>query len=134
MQFEYFTFEVEPYLQSGNQPSFVWRDVKPSCNYHTLTDLEKVETTLTTNNSDGVRIPVHAVATSPPEEQSQHVKQLGHGSLLFAMGMEHAMRAIRSVDADQVIERVILVIATNCHELTGQRYRAYFGLSIETRK
>lgn len=131
MKFEYFTFEVESFLQNGNQPSFVWKDVMPSRKYHTLTDAAKSVLTMTTNNSNGVRIPVHAVATSFPDEQPEGVKLLSHGSLLFAMGIEHALKAAAQLDR-LTIERAIIVLATNCHELAGQRYRAYFGLTFET--
>lgn len=136
MKFEYFTFEVEPYLQSGNQPSFVFNDVQPARDYYTLTNPNSSEMTmtLTTNSSEGVRIPVHAVATSFPDQQSEEVKLLGHGSLLFAMGMEHAFKAVNELNLKKPIERVVIVMATNCHELAGQRYRAYFGLTIETSK
>jgi hypothetical protein len=131
MKFEYHTFEVEPYLAAGNQPSFTMKGVSAASKYYTLIDPGSMKYSLTASQSEGVRIPVFAVATSPEVEQPEDVRDLTVGSMLFAMGLENAMRFIENLNLTLPIGRVVVVLATNCHELSGGRYRAYFGITVE---
>ena len=131
MEFEYHTFEVESFLESGQQPSFTMKNLKPTGKYVTLVNPETMEVSLTTSNSEGVRVPVFAVVTQAPEQQAENVRNLNHGSLLVAMGMENAMRFVSQIDNRTTIEKVVIVMATNCHQLQGGRYRAYFGITAE---
>jgi hypothetical protein len=129
MKFEYHTFEVESYLRSGQQPSFTMKGVEPTSKYYTLVDPTSMRHALTTSASDGVRVPVFAVTTAPVQDEK--VRGLTHGSLLFAAGLENAMRFMYELKLNKPIEKAIVVLATNCHELSGDRYRAYFGITLE---
>ena len=131
MKFEYHAFEVEPYLQKEMQPVFTMRGIKPTAKYYTLVDLKEMKYALTTSLSDGVRVPVFAVATGEDRNKDINVKQLTHGSLLFAMGMENATMFIDKLQLNKPISRVITILATNCHALTNNRFRAYFGITVE---
>jgi hypothetical protein len=107
------------------------KGLEPTARYYTLVDPTKMEHAVTTSVSDGVRVPVFAVATPAISEQAKTVRDLTHGSLLFAMGLENAIRFMDKLKLSKPVERVIVVLATNCHELAGNRYRAYFGITVE---
>jgi len=47
------------------------------------------------------------------------------------MGMEVAIKFISRLALRKPISRVVVVMATNCHELESKRYRAYFGVTLE---
>jgi hypothetical protein len=130
MKFEYHAFRVEPYLQRGVQPVFALPEMEPAATYYTLTDPGTGACSVTTNSSDAVRIPVFALSTAAPPDLSQ----LTHGSLLTTVGLEVAIRLLSQLRLQDAITRVIVILATNCHHLAGDRYRTYFGISIETRK
>jgi len=131
MKIEYHTFDVEPWLRDKRQPAFTIKGVEHTSKYYTLTDLNKMEYAVTTSASEGVRVPVFAVATSQPEVQAENVRELSHGSLLFAMGMENALRFLDSLKLKSQVDRAVIVIATDCHALEDDRYRAYFGITLE---
>jgi hypothetical protein len=131
MKIEYHTFDVEPWLASKRQPSFTVKGVEHTSKYYTLTDLERMQYSVTTSVSEGVRVPVFGVSTSAPQEQPENVRELGHGSMLFAMGMENALQFLDSLILKSPVSRAVIVIATNCHALENSRYRAYFGITLE---
>lgn len=131
MKIEYHTFDVEPWLASGKQPSFMVRGVEHTSRYFTLTNLDGMKYSITTSVSEGVRVPVFAAATSAPQEQPENVRELGHGSMLFAMGLENALQFLDSLQLKKPVARAVIVIATNCHALENDRYRAYFGITLE---
>jgi hypothetical protein len=131
MQFEYHSFEVEPYLKQGNQPVFMLSELNKTSKYYTLTDPTTGNATLTTGISDAVRIPIFALITAEPNEDL-NFKKLTHGSLLTGLGIETAMKFTAKLNGG-IIEKVIVILATNCHELTNHRYRAYLGISVELR-
>ena len=131
MKFEYHTFSVEEYLTAGTQPSFTMKGVSPASKYYTLVDPDNMEYSLTASHSEGVRVPVFAVATAREIEQPENIRNLTVGSMLFAMGLENAMRFLENLNLTRSVERVIVALATNCHELSGGRYRAYFGMTVE---
>ncbi len=132
MKFEYHAFAVEPFLRRGVQPVFALSELTPASLYYTLTDPATGEYAVTTNNSDAVRIPVFGISTAAPPEAG--LNQLTHGSLLTSVGIELAMKLLNQLQLPVPIERVVVVLATNCHQLAGGRYRTYVGLCLETRK
>lgn len=132
MKFEYHAFVVEPYLQRRIQPVFALSDLTPASVYYTLTDPATGEYSITTSNSEAVRIPVFGVSTAAPP--TIDLQQLTHGSLLTSVGFEVAMRFLDRLRLKEEIDRVVVVLATNCHQLINNRYRTYFGISVETRK
>lgn len=132
MRFEYHAFAVEPFLQRGVQPIFALSSLAPASVYYTLTDPATGEYSVTTNNSEAVRIPVFGISTAAPSDSE--LSQLTHGSLLTSVGLEVAMKMLNQLQLKAAIERVVVVLATNCHQLAGNRYRTYVGISIETRK
>lgn len=134
MKFEYHSFEVEPYLEQGVQPVFTFREMAPACNYYTLSNPDTGESSVTSPNSDGVRIPVFGFVTEVSREADEVTKQTTHGSLLVGMGMEVAIKFISRLALRKPISRVVVVMATNCHELENKRYRAYFGVTLEVPK
>ncbi len=129
MRFEYHSFEVEPFLKQGIQPVFMFNGLNKTAQYYTLTDPNTGELTLTTGISDAVRVPVFALITAALGEDDS-LKQLTHGSLLLNVGIETAMKFMTKLNNSK-INRVIVVVATNCHELPNSRYRAYVGLTAE---
>ena len=129
MRFEYHSFVVEPFLKQGNQPVFMFSDLNKTSKYYTLSDPDKSIVTLTTGISDAVRIPVFALVTADPGDDAQ-LKQLTHGSLLLGVGLETSAKFFASLPPGN-INRIIVVVATNCHELTNSRYRAYLGMTAE---
>lgn len=133
MRFEYHAFDVEPYLNRGAQPSFVLPDLSPGMAYCTLADPATGAHAVTTRNSDAVRIPVFGISTAAPDTDPD-LARLSHGSLLTSVGIEVASRFLAGIEARDAIERVIVILATNCHALTGARYRTYFGLAAEIRR
>lgn len=133
MRFEYHAFEVAPYLRAGVQPSFVLADPDFNHVYYTLTDPDTGKFSKTTSNSEVVRIPVFGVKTNSVEHDMVLTK-LSHGSLLTTVGLEVATRFMAMVPKRNEISRVVVVIADACHELPDQRYRAYFGITMEIQK
>ena len=129
MKIEYHTLVVEPYLESGQQPVFVVKGVQTTRSYYTLTDPQSMGHSVTLNRSDGVRVPVFAVSTVSP--QGGGATPLTHGSSLFAMGLENAIRFMDSLRLSKPIERAIIVMGTNCHETADGSFRAYFGITLE---
>jgi hypothetical protein len=132
MQFEYHSFEVESYLKQGIQPVFMLSPLDKTAKYHTLTNPETGEVTITTGISDAVRIPVFALVTSEPSNDLSF-KKLTHGSLLTGLGFEIATKFVTKLTGG-TIERVIVILATNCHELANHRYRAYLGVTVEIKE
>ena len=134
MKSEYHSFEVEPYLEHGIQPVFAFKEMAPACNYHTLSNPATGEAAVTSPNSDGVRIPVFGLVTEVPSNADEVTQQTTHGSLLVGMGMEVAIKFISRLQTNKPISRVVVIMATNCHELENKRYRAYFGVTVEVEK
>jgi len=134
MKFEYHSFEVEKYLEHGIQPIFALKDMVPGCSYHTLTDPATGEFATTSPNSDVVRVPVFGLVTEVPSGADEVTQQTTHGSLLVGMGMEVAIKFISRLQTKKPISRVVVIMATNCHELENKRYRAYFGVTVEVEK
>lgn len=132
MRFEYHVFTVEPFLQRGVQPVFALSSPTPNAVYYTLTDPETGGYAITTSNSEAVRIPVFGISTAAPVDTS--LSQLTHGSLLTSVGIEVALKFFNQLRLVTAINRVVVVLATNCHQLANNRYRTYVGISIETRK
>ena len=132
MQFEYHSFEVEPYLKQGTQPVFMLSTLNKTAKYYTLTNPETGEATLTTGISDAVRIPVFALITAEPNNDLSF-KKLTHGSLLTGLGIETATKFVAKLTGGTV-ERVIVILATNCHELANHRYRTYLGITVEMKE
>lgn len=141
MEFEYFSFDVEPFLRTQTQPVFVMKNLNPSFRYWTLTDLSQKTLTPSLAPSQGVRIPVFAVSV-PSYTVTNQQQQLTHGSLLFTLGFENAMKASSIlaatfaesgtvVSAD--VQKVIVVLSTECHAI-ADKYRAYFGVSFGVSK
>lgn len=151
MEFEYFSFDVEPFLRTETQPVFVLRSLNPSFRYWTLTDLNQGTLTPSLAPSQGVRIPVFAVSVPAKtasigivqEAPTNSQNSLSHGSLLFTLGFENAMKsaAMLSVAAAELgqarvfseVKKVIVVLSTECHAV-ADKYRAYFGLSFGVSK
>jgi hypothetical protein len=131
MKIEYHTFDVEPWLKVKQQPIFTIKGTGATSQYYTLIDPTSMEHALTTSLSEGVRVPVFAVATTLAQHQDANGQTLGHGSLLFAMGMENTLHFVNKLQLRKPINRAIIAIATNCHALAGDRYRAYFGITLE---
>lgn len=150
MEFEYFSFDVGPFLRTQTQPVFVLKNLNPSFRYWTLTDLNQKTLVPSLVPSQGVRIPVFAVSIpsqtvslgvtvdSPTNTQNK----LSHGSLLFTLGFENAMKAASTLsctlaDLGQTmsaeVQKVIVVLSTECH-FVDDKYRAYFGLSFGVSK
>lgn len=134
MKFEYHAFEVEKYLERGIQPVFALKAMEPACSYHTLTNPDTGESAVTSPNSEVVRIPVFGLVTEVPAGADEITKQTTHGSLLAGMGMEVAIKFISRLELKKPISRVVVIMATNCHELENKRYRAYFGVALEVPK
>jgi len=134
MRFEYHAFEVEQYLEHGVQPVFALKDMESACSYYTLTNATTGEAAITSPNSDVVRIPVFGLVTEAPAGADEITKQTTHGSLLVGMGMEVAIKFISRLTLKKPISRVVVIMATNCHELENKRYRAYFGVTLEVPK
>jgi hypothetical protein len=134
MNFEYHSFKVEPYLEHGIQPVFVLKSMEPACTYHTLTDPATGESSVTSPNSEVVRIPVFGLVTSVPENADDLTRQTKHGSLLVGMGLETAIKFISCLNTSKPISRVVVIMSTNCHELEENKYRAYFGVTVEIKQ
>src|SRR5690606_20289897 len=98
---------------------------EPKCRFYTLIELSTMQSALTTNASAGVRIPVFGVTTQGQPGENN----LTHGSLLFATGMETALKFLDSVRTRGPVKKAIIVLANDCHDLGDGRYRAYFGIS-----
>jgi len=45
--------------------------------------------------------------------------------------VENSLQFLNSLSLKRQVDRAIIVIATNCHALSGGRYRAYFGIALE---
>jgi hypothetical protein len=133
MKFEYYAFKVAPYLKTGTKPSFVLEKPDKSFIYFTLANPEDGSFSKTTSNSEAVRIPVFNIKTSVIAGDSS-LEQLSHGSLLAAVGIEVTTRFIAKLSHTKNIQRVLIVLADECHELADKRYQVYFGLTVETRK
>ncbi len=127
MKFEYHAFEVEPFLAEKVQPLFTLAPAL-GATYYTLSDPSTGSYSITTSNSDIVRIPVFGISTEPG---TGVLSKLTHGSLLTSIGIEVAMQLMNKLNLQSPIERVIILLATNCHQLLAGRYRSYVGISIE---
>jgi hypothetical protein len=123
MKFEYYAFKVAPYLKTGTKPSFVLEKPDKNFIYFTLTNPEDGAFSKTTSN----------IKTSAITGDSS-LEQLSHGSLLAAVGIEVTTRFIARLSHTKNIQRVLIVLADECHELADKRYQVYFGLTVETRK
>jgi len=136
MKFEYHSFEVEPYLQKGVRPGFLLKDLNQGAIYYTVSDMEPVEFSVNKggNGSEGTNLKIFPIASSNRSDHDDAEQLLSHGSILFALGLETAMKILEEFKIDKPITKVIVALATNCHELEGGRYRAYFGMSIEVDK
>lgn len=133
MKFEYYAFEVENYLRAGVQPSFVLEKPDKNFVYYTLTDPATGSFSKTTSNSEAVRIQVFGVKTNSVASDPS-LGKLSSGSLLTSIGLEVAMKFLANLPKTKTIERVLVIMANNCHEVADKRYRTYFGLAVETRK
>lgn len=151
MEFEYFSFDVEPFLRTQTQPFFVLKRLNPSFRYWTLTDLDQKILTPSLAPSQGVRIPVFAVSVPAntssssvlTEAPTNSLQGLSHGSLLFTLGFENALKAASSLSVTlkelsggrlwPEAEKVIVVLSTECHAVDN-KYRAYFGVSFGVSK
>lgn len=132
MEFEYFTFPVESYLERKQQPSFALKALKPAHEYYVLKDPETSKFTLTKPPSEGVIVPVFAVTTNMASEENPN--KLSHGSSLFLMGMEHALihfAKLTELRRGTAVTKAIITLATNCHAMSEEQYRAYYGLVFE---
>ena len=130
MKFEWHSFEVEPYLEKGIQPEFMYKDLNPSSEYCTLSDPAAGEYVLTSTagGSEAVRIPVFALIADGSTQPTSH------GSLLTGLGIETASTYINRIAKQYKVHKIIVIMATNCHELENNRYRAYFGITAEVTK
>lgn len=142
MKFEWHSFKVEPYLEKGIQPEFMYKGINPGCEYCTIADPSTGEFTVTSTGggSEAVRIPVFAVVAdgnvqpNPTyQAEGEFTQSTGHGSLLTCTGLEVAAKFIQQIGARH-INKIVVVMATNCHELENNRYRAYFGITAEVTK
>ena len=135
MKFDYYAFDVEPYVKKGVQPLF-WLDEKlePTSVFYTLSDPATGEYSKTLANSAHpvVRMPVFAIST--PSTEGSDLQYLTHGSLLTALGMEVAMRFLNQLNLDKPAVRAVILMAQTCHQLADRRYRAYCGITIEARQ
>tara|TARA_R110000824_G_scaffold68478_1_gene177083 strand:+ start:1305 stop:1745 length:441 start_codon:yes stop_codon:yes gene_type:complete len=146
MKFEWHSFKVEPYLEKGIQPEFMYKGINPSCEYCTMADPStgKFTVTSTGGGSEAVRIPVFAVIADGNVQPSPTYQAEGeptsHGSLLTCTGLEVASKLMQQLQARfdnyfaRHINKIVVVMATNCHELENNRYRAYFGITVEVTK
>lgn len=131
MKFDYYAFDVEPYVQKGVQPLF-WLDEKldPASVFYTLSDPATGEYSKSVGKVH--RIPVFAIST--PATEGSDLQYLTHGSLLTSLGMEVAMRFLNQLNLDKPAVRAVILIAQTCHQLADKRYRAYFGITIEAKQ
>lgn len=136
MKFEYHSFDVEPYLQSGVQPSFLLKDLSTASRYHVVSGMDPVKFSVSKAGgvNEGLNIRVFPIASANRSEQDSDEKHLSHGSVLFALGLESALKILNEIECKGTITKAVIVLATNCHELEGGRYRAYFGMAIEEQK
>ena len=128
MEFEYRPFDVEPYLQQKVQPIFLISKPKPATKYYTLTNPATGEYSITTRNSDAIRVPVFGVAAKATVESMQNMT---HGSLLTAAGLEVAMKFMQHLPARTTVTRLQVFIANSCHKLPDGSFRTYFGFVAE---
>jgi len=132
MEFEYFTFPVESYLERKQQPSFAFKAIKPQHVYYVLKDPATSDFSLTKAPSDSVIVPVFAVTTAMNNEDNPN--KPSHGSSLFLMGMEHALThfaKLTELRKGTAVTKAIITLATNCHAMSENQYRAYYGLVFE---
>jgi len=129
MEFEYHPFDVEPYLQQKVQPIFLISNPQPATKYYTLTNPVTGEFSVTTCNSDAIRVPVFGIATKPTTSAMQ---DMTHGSLLTSAGLEIAMQFMQQLPARTAVTRLQVFIANNCHELPDGSFRTYFGFVAES--
>ena len=132
MEFEYFTFPVESYLERKQQPSFAFKNIKPAHKYYVLKDPATSDFSLTKAPSESVIVPVFAVTTVMGKEDN--LNKPSHGSSLFLMGMEHALihfSELVKICKGPAVSKTIITLATNCHAMSEKQYRAYYGLIFE---
>ena len=132
MEFEYFTFPVESYLERKQHPSFAFKAIKPQHEYYVLKDPATSDFSLTKAPSDSVIVPVFAVTTAMNNEDNPN--KPSHGSSLFLMGMEHALihfSELLKIRRGPDVSKTIITLATNCHAMSEKQYRAYYGLVFE---
>lgn len=136
MKFEYHSFNVEPYLQQNTRPAFVLKELNASSRYHVVSDMDPVSFSIGKpgGSNAGLNIKVFPIASAKRTDHDSDEQQLSHGSILFALGLESASKILNELECRGTISKVIIVLATNCHELDGGRYRAYFGMAIEEQK
>jgi hypothetical protein len=136
MKFEYHSFAVEPYLDKKLQPTFVLKDLNASSKYHTVSSMDPVTFSVVKPGgiNAGLNLRVFPIASANREEHDEDERNLSSGSILFALGLESALKVLSELKLNGTVSKVVIVLATNCHELEGGRCRAYFGIAIEEQK
>jgi len=131
MKFDYYAFDVEPYVKKGIQPLF-WLDEKldPVSVFYTLSDPATGKYSKSVGKVH--RMPVFAIST--PSTEGSDLQYLTHGSLLTTLGMEVAMRFLNTLNLNEPAIRAVISIGQTCHQLADRRYRVYFGITIEAKK